>query len=86
MDCGQWFSGSGSQSLRELGCRQPGPVNEARRRRLTRYRFWPVDATGYLAAGSPTLAGEDRTIGSSGACGVNKSLDIRMPFRLDKEA
>jgi hypothetical protein len=51
-----------------------------------RYRLWPVDATGYVAAGSPTLAGEDRTIGSSGACGVNKSLDIRMPFRLDKVA
>jgi hypothetical protein len=49
-----------------------------------KFRFWPVDATGYVAAGSPTLAGEDRTIGPSGACGVNKLLDIRMPFRLDK--
>ena len=49
-----------------------------------RYRFWPVDATGYVAPGSPTLGGEERTTGPSGACGVNKLLVIRMPFRLDK--
>jgi hypothetical protein len=51
-----------------------------------RYRFWPVDATGYVAPGSPTLGGEERTTGPSGACGVNKLLVIRMPFRLDKVA
>jgi hypothetical protein len=51
-----------------------------------RYRFWPVDATGYVAVGSPTLAGEERTTGPSGACGVNKLLVIRMPFRLDEVA
>ena len=51
-----------------------------------RYRFWPVDATGYVAPGSPTLGGEERTTGPSGACGVNKLLVIRMPFRLDRVA
>jgi hypothetical protein len=51
-----------------------------------RYRFWPVDATGYVAPGSPTLGGEERTAGPSGACGINKLLVIRMPFRLDKVA
>jgi hypothetical protein len=51
-----------------------------------RYRFWPVDATGYVAPGSPTLGGEERTTGPSGACGINKVLVIRMPFRLDKMA
>ena len=51
-----------------------------------RYRFWPVDATGYVAPGSPTLGGEERTTGPSGACGINKVLVIRMPFRLDKVA
>jgi hypothetical protein len=51
-----------------------------------KYRFWPVDATGSEAIGSPTLAGEDGTIGPSGACGINKWLVIRMPFRLDKVA
>ncbi|MDT5189629.1 MAG: hypothetical protein QOI28_1880, partial [Mycobacterium sp.] len=33
-----------------------------------------------------TLAGEERTTGPSGACGVNKLLVIRMPFRLDEVA
>jgi hypothetical protein len=51
-----------------------------------RYRFWPVDATGYVAVGSPMLTGEEKTTGPSGACGVNKLLVIGMPFRLDKVA
>jgi hypothetical protein len=50
------------------------------------YRFWPVDTTGYVSVGSATLSGEDKTTGPSGACGVNKILVIRMPFRLDKVA
>jgi hypothetical protein len=49
-----------------------------------RYRFWPVDATGYVATGSPTLGGDQRTTGPSGACGINQLLVIRMPIRLDK--
>jgi hypothetical protein len=32
------------------------------------------------------LAGFDQTIGPSGACGINRSLDIRMPFALDRIA
>jgi hypothetical protein len=48
------------------------------------YRFWPVNPDGTVHVGSPILAGEDRTIGPSGACGVNQWLVIRMPFRLDE--
>lgn len=33
---------------------------------------------------SPTMAGKDQTIGPSGACRVNKSLAVEMPFRLDQ--
>ena len=46
--------------------------------------FYPVDTSGMPQLGSPTLAGRDKTIGPSGACGVNKWLHIEMPFRLDK--
>lgn len=50
------------------------------------YRFYPVDDDGYVNAGSGTLAGEDATTGPSGACGWNKLLVIRMPFKLVKIA
>lgn len=51
------------------------------------YRFYPVDpATGLVTVGSPVLAGEDATTGPSGACGVNKLLVIRLPFKLVKIA
>lgn len=50
-----------------------------------KFRFWPVDpATGQEKIGSPLFAGEDRTLGPSGACGKNLTLEIRMPFRLEK--
>ncbi|BCP14264.1 hypothetical protein MINTM021_11730 [Mycobacterium paraintracellulare] len=50
------------------------------------FRFWRVDNNGEtdLTETSPTYAGEDKTLGASGACGVSKWLAIRMPFRLDK--
>ncbi|MCV7260181.1 hypothetical protein [Mycobacterium shimoidei] len=48
------------------------------------YMFYAVDSNGYPKLGSPTFAGKDKTVGPSGACGVNKWLDITMPFRLDK--
>ena len=48
------------------------------------YRFSPLDSNDDLHYGSPTLGGEDKTIGLSGACGKSKWLAIRMPFRLDK--
>ena len=41
-----------------------------------RFTFYPVDAA--------TLVGKDKTIGDSGACGVNYWLTIEMPFRLTK--
>jgi hypothetical protein len=39
---------------------------------------------GWVSVGSTTLAGIDRTSGESGACGINQTLIITMPFRLDK--
>ena len=49
------------------------------------YRFFPIDpATGFMSVGSTTFAGEDATTGPSGACGYNKQLVIRMPFKLEK--
>ena len=48
------------------------------------YRFYPVDEKGWFSLGSTVLAGFDKTVGDSGACGINKALVISMPFRLDK--
>lgn len=49
------------------------------------YRFQPMDATaGNTAVGSPILAGWDKTVGPSGACGRNMPLTINMPFKLVK--
>lgn len=48
------------------------------------FYFYPVDSNGQQQIGSPTLAGKDKTIGPSGACGVNRWLDVELPFRLDK--
>lgn len=48
------------------------------------YRFYPVDESGLVTVGSNVLAGLDKTVGDSGACGINKALVITMPFRLEK--
>ena len=48
------------------------------------YTFYPVDELGQVLAGSPTLVGQDTTIGRSGACGVNQWRAIRLPFKLAK--
>nr|WP_165609407.1 hypothetical protein [Mycobacterium alsense] len=48
------------------------------------YRFYPVDERGWVSHGSTVLAGFDKTVGDSGACGINKALVITMPFRLEK--
>jgi hypothetical protein len=48
------------------------------------FYFYPVDSNGEYKLGSPTMAGKDKTVGPSGACGQNQWLDIMMPFRLDK--
>jgi hypothetical protein len=49
-----------------------------------RYRFFPVDETGFLHPGSRTLAGFEKTTGESGGCRLNDKLVIDLPFRLDK--
>jgi hypothetical protein len=50
------------------------------------FYFYPVDpaGSGEFKLGSPTLAGKDKTVGPSGACGQNQWLDIELPLRLDK--
>jgi hypothetical protein len=48
------------------------------------FMFVPVDANGNYQVGSSTLAGQDKTVGPSGACRVNKWLVVEMPFRLDR--
>jgi hypothetical protein len=50
------------------------------------FYFYPVDSNGEYKLGSPTMAGKDKTVGPSGACGQNQWLDITMPLRLDKLA
>ncbi|MCV7003153.1 hypothetical protein H7J34_23555 [Mycolicibacterium alvei] len=46
------------------------------------FTFWPArrDAPDR----HDLLSGWDETIGPSGACGINRSLNIRMPFRLKR--
>ncbi len=48
------------------------------------FYFYPVNDYGGYQLGSPTMAGKDKTVGPSGACGQNQWLDIAMPLRLDK--
>ncbi|OBG28207.1 hypothetical protein [Mycobacterium sp. 852002-51057_SCH5723018] len=48
------------------------------------FYFYPVNENGEFTLGAPTLAGKDKTVGPSGACGQNQWLDIAMPLRLDK--
>jgi hypothetical protein len=50
-------------------------------------RFYPVDDQGQLAIhGSTTLAGEDKTVAPSGACGINMPLVISIPLKLTQVA
>jgi hypothetical protein len=48
------------------------------------FTFIPVGPDGLVQQGSSTLAGLDKTVGPSGACGINRWLVIQMPFRLDR--
>jgi hypothetical protein len=47
-----------------------------------RYRFYPAGPGGAGDLFATNYVGADKTIGDSGACGVNKSLVIEMPFSL----
>ncbi|MDT5048904.1 MAG: hypothetical protein QOG75_4798 [Mycobacterium sp.] len=50
------------------------------------FSFYPVDpdGSGEFKIGSPVLAGKNKTVGPSGACGQNQWLAIELPMRLDK--
>jgi hypothetical protein len=50
------------------------------------FSFYPADpeGTGELQLGSPVMAGKNKTVGPSGACGQNQWLTIELPMRLDK--
>lgn len=45
------------------------------------FSFWPARADDYDAV---SLGGWDETTGPSGACGINRSLVVRMPLRLNR--
>jgi hypothetical protein len=51
-----------------------------------KFRFWGQDPVGGWTDPNNVnlLAGQDRTIAASGACGVNKPLVIQMPVKLEK--
>ena len=46
------------------------------------YMFYPVDEAGFVKTGSPVFAGYDKTMGPSGACGINNRQRIEMPLKL----
>ncbi len=46
------------------------------------FTFWP--ARGDAPDRHDRLTGWDETIGPSGACGINRSLNIRLPFQLTR--
>ncbi|ORW05463.1 hypothetical protein [Mycobacterium kyorinense] len=48
------------------------------------FNFYPVNSNGEFYIGSPTMAGRDKVIGPSGACGHNQWLSVEMPLRLDR--
>jgi hypothetical protein len=48
------------------------------------YRFYPADSAGLIDLSATTYIGIDQTTGPSGACGINKWLQISMPFKLIK--
>jgi hypothetical protein len=51
------------------------------------FQFYPIDENGQVAIhGSTVLAGEDKTVGPSGACGINKPLVISIPLMLRQVA
>jgi hypothetical protein len=50
------------------------------------FSFYAVDpdGSGQLKLGSPVMAGRNKTVGPSGACGQNQWLTVDLPMRLDK--
>lgn len=49
-----------------------------------RYQFQAVNANGQLDNHATTYSGYDRTIGVSGACGINTPLVIQIPMTVTK--
>lgn len=49
------------------------------------YTFYPATPDGHAVdASSTTLLGQDQATGVSGGCGINRQLQITMPFKLVK--
>jgi hypothetical protein len=48
------------------------------------YRFFPVGNTGAVLPGSRVFGGFDQTKGETGGCSLNNTLEIDLPFRLEK--
>lgn len=48
------------------------------------YRFYPTAPEGTLLPGSRVFQGNDKTSGETGACSLNETLQIALPFRLEK--
>jgi len=48
------------------------------------YRFFPVGDGGSVLPGSRVFGGFDQTKGETGGCSLNNTLEIDLPFRLEK--
>lgn len=77
------YAGSEYVVKRDIPNWEPCP-NGASRVGHQIYRFYPVNEKGWVSVGSTIFAGIDRTSGDSGACGINKTLVITLPLRVEK--
>ena len=78
----------GTLGTPDVKCRTGSGVKTAPHSPESRFSFYPVDpdGSGFLKLGSPVMAGRNKTVGPSGACGQNQWLTIDMPMRLTRSA
>jgi hypothetical protein len=77
------YAGSEYVVKRDISNWEPCPDGTSRAGHQV-YRFYPINEKGWVSVGSTAFAGIDRTLGDSGACGINKALEITIPFHLEK--
>ncbi|MBI3227606.1 MAG: hypothetical protein HYZ39_21370 [Mycolicibacterium cosmeticum] len=70
--------------LRDIPAWEPCPNGAAAVTGHQRIRFSPVNDVGYIWPGSHYFSGVDKTLGESGGCRDNDTLEIAMPFTLQK--